>query len=165
MPPPESYRRHSAADGEHDGAAAALPPVAGDFVIRNGGEFFNRPIYGHRTIDFRVDAGDLPEFSLYLPGHGGNLKLGVIARPARLQVGAQADEVVARYRPGRMIYEIRDAPAGKGMLRAEVLTAARAPAAWSRSRAGCARRHAAGLGLRRRQRQEGPAQWRHRLRA
>jgi len=53
-------------------------PVGGEFVIRNGGEYFNRPIYGPNN-DFRVDAGDLPEFSLYLPGHGGNLKLGFIA--------------------------------------------------------------------------------------
>jgi hypothetical protein len=45
-------------------------PVDGDFVIRNGGDFFNRPLYGP-NINFYVDAGDLPEFSLFLPGHGG----------------------------------------------------------------------------------------------
>ena len=58
-------------------------PIAGDFVIRNGGEFFNRPLYAPcsttHSADFRVDASDVPEFSLYLPGHGGNLKLGFIA--------------------------------------------------------------------------------------
>ncbi len=102
-------------------------PVAGEFVIRNGGEFFNRPIYGVSTPtqpgDFRVDAGDLPEFSLYLPGHGGNLKLGFIAADgSKSKWGAGAEEVVARYRPGRMIYEIRDSLLGKGMLRAELLT-------------------------------------------
>src|ERR1035437_6371801 len=102
-------------------------PVAGEFVIRNGGEFFNRPIYAPcsptQAGDFRVDAGDLPEFSLYLPGHGGNLKLGIVgAEGARSKWAAEADGVVARYRPGRMIYEIRDRLLGKGMLRAEVLT-------------------------------------------
>ena len=102
-------------------------PVAGEFVIRNGKEFFNRPIYGVSTPtqsgDFRVDAGDLPEFSMYLPGHGGNLKLGIIGAAGwSSKWGADADEVVARYRPGRMIYEIRDGLLGKGMLRAEVLT-------------------------------------------
>ncbi len=54
-------------------------PVAGEFVIRNGKEFFNRPIYGvsrDAAGDFRVDAGDLPEFSLYLPGHGGKSEAG-----------------------------------------------------------------------------------------
>jgi hypothetical protein len=104
-------------------------PVGSEFVIRNGKEFFNRPIYGAstptQTGDFRVDAGDLPEFSLYLPGHGGNLKLGIIdAGDAASKWAATADEVVARYRPGRMIYEIRDALLGKGMLRAELLTSA-----------------------------------------
>jgi hypothetical protein len=102
-------------------------PVGGEFVIRNGKEFFNRPIYGvsspTQSGDFRVDAGDLPEFSMYLPGHGGNLKLGFIAAEgAGSKWGADADEVIARYRPGRMIYEIRDTLLGKGMLRAEVLT-------------------------------------------
>jgi hypothetical protein len=102
-------------------------PVGGEFMIRNGKEFFNRPIYGvsspTQAGDFRVDAGDLPEFSLYLPGHGGNLKLGILgAGAAGSKWVAEADEVVARYRPGRMIYEIRDGLLGKGMLRAEVLT-------------------------------------------
>src|ERR1019366_7619418 len=103
-------------------------PVAGEFVIRNGGEFFNRPIYAPcsptQAGDFRVDAGDLPEFSMYLPGHGGNLKLGIIGvEGVGSKWAAEANEVVARYRPGRMIYEIRDVVLGKGMLRAEVLTA------------------------------------------
>ena len=69
-------------------------PVEGDFVIRNGGEFFNRPLYG-LNIDFRVDAVDLPEFSLYLPGHGGNLKLGVSAATGSKWL-AQAAEVIVR---------------------------------------------------------------------
>ncbi len=99
-------------------------PVAGEFVIRNGGEFFNRPIYGPPdSAGFRVDAGDKPEFSLYLPGHGGNLKLGFISADGKgSKWGAQADEVVARYRPGRMIYEIRDALLGEGAIHVELLT-------------------------------------------
>ncbi len=104
-------------------------PIAGDFVIRNGGELFNRPLYAPcsttQTADFRVDASDLPEFSLYLPGHGGNLKLGFIAASgAASKWAAVADEVVARYRPGRMIYEIRDSLLGSGSIRAELITAA-----------------------------------------
>jgi hypothetical protein len=102
-------------------------PIAGEFVIRNGKEFFNRPIYGvsspTQAGDFRVDAGDLPEFSMYLPGHGGNLKLGIIGAGGKTSKWtAEAVEVVARYRPGRMIYEIRDSLLGKGTLHAEVLT-------------------------------------------
>jgi hypothetical protein len=102
-------------------------PEHGDFVIRNGGEYFNRPLYApcstEHSADFRVDASDVPEFSLYLPGHGGNLKLGFIAASGTASKwGAVADEVVARYRPGRMIYELRDSLLGTGMLRAELLT-------------------------------------------
>ncbi|MGP8259728.1 MAG: DUF4450 domain-containing protein, partial [Acidobacteriaceae bacterium] len=105
-------------------------PDHGEFVIRNGGEYFNRPLYAPcsttQPADFRVDAGDLPEFSLYLPGHGGNLKLGfrgIKNQTFASKWAAQADEVVARYRPGRMIYEIHDTLLGSGMLRAELLTA------------------------------------------
>jgi len=36
-------------------------PQGTDFVIENGKEFFNRPLYGTNTA-FRVDAGDRPEF-------------------------------------------------------------------------------------------------------
>ena len=81
-------------------------PDGPDFVIENGAEFFNRPLYGGNTA-FRVDAGDRPEFALYLPGRGGNLRLGF-----RTAAGAKwchdAATVVARYRPGEMLYEIRD---------------------------------------------------------
>src|ERR1017187_5971664 len=88
-------------------------PVDGDFVIRNGGEFFNRPLYGP-NINFRVDAGDLPEFSLYLPGHGGNLKLGLSAARGSKWL-AQAAEGISRYPPGRMIYEGSGPTAGAGL--------------------------------------------------
>jgi hypothetical protein len=107
----------------HTARPLRYEPVNGEFVIRNGAEFFNRPIYGPTdTAGFRVDAGDKPEFSLYLPGRGGNLKLGFIVGE-QSKWAADADEVVARYRPGRMIYEIRDGMLAKGMIRAEVLTA------------------------------------------
>jgi len=96
-------------------------PIDRDFVIENGGEFFNRPLYG-RNNDFRVDVGDRPEFSLYLPGHGGNLKLGFITS-AGARWAMDGDKVTARYRPGRMIYEIRDPLLSQGTMRLEVLTA------------------------------------------
>ena len=82
-------------------------PVERDFVITNGAEFFNRPLYGMNT-PFRVDAGDKPEFSLYLPGRGGNLRLGI-----KTELGVKwlndADQIVTRYRAGAMVYEIKDA--------------------------------------------------------
>ncbi|MEO6817698.1 MAG: DUF4450 domain-containing protein, partial [Edaphobacter sp.] len=95
-------------------------PDNGDFLITNGKEFFNRPLYGPNNA-FRVDAGDLPEFSLYLPGHGGNLRIG-IANGSSSKWAFQADTVTARYRPGRMIYEVRDSLLGDGSLELELLT-------------------------------------------
>ncbi len=95
-------------------------PVDRDFVIVNGGEFFNRPLYG-RNNDFRVDAGDRPEFSMYLPGHGGNLKFGIVSA-AGAKWAADCEQVVSRYRAGRMIYEFKDRLLGQGSLQMEVLS-------------------------------------------
>ncbi len=82
-------------------------PVGTDFVITNGAESFNRPLYGPNN-SFRVDAGDKPEFSLYLPGRGGNLRLG-LKTPLGVKWLNDADQIVARYRPGGMVYDIKDA--------------------------------------------------------
>ncbi|MEY4918685.1 MAG: hypothetical protein RL616_2598, partial [Verrucomicrobiota bacterium] len=82
-------------------------PVGTDFVITNGAEFFNRPLYGPNN-SFRVDAGDKPEFSLYLPGRGGNLRLG-LKTPLGVKWLNDADKIVAHYRPGAMVYDIKDA--------------------------------------------------------
>ncbi len=92
----------------------------GAFVIHNGKEFFNRPLYGP-NIPFRVDGGDLPEFSLYLPGHGGNLRLGFTTTGGSKWL-AQADRVVTRYIAGRLLYEVRDPLLGpNGVIHVEAL--------------------------------------------
>ena len=103
--------------------------VDGEFVIRNGKEFFNRPIYGvsspTQSGTFAWMRAICRSSRCIWRGHGGNLKLGIIgADGGTSKWGADADEVVARYRPGRMIYEIRDGLLGKGTLRVEVLTTA-----------------------------------------
>ena len=91
-------------------------PDGADFVIHNGAEFFNRPLYGGHTA-FRVDGGDRPEFSLYLPGRGGNLRLGIRTAAATFWLH-EANSVTSRYRPGEMHYEIADPRLGKhGRLR------------------------------------------------
>jgi hypothetical protein len=95
-------------------------PDHGDFVIDNGQEFFNRSLYGGHTA-FRVDGGDKPEFILYLPGRGGNLRLGI-----RTAEGAKwlkdAAHITTRYRPGELIYEVRDPAFGdKAVITVEVL--------------------------------------------
>jgi hypothetical protein len=81
-------------------------PEGADFVIDNGTEFFNRSLYGGNDA-FRVDGGDRPEFSLYLPGRGGNLRLGLRTAAGTLWLHDAAD-VAMRYRPGELLYEIAD---------------------------------------------------------
>ena len=81
-------------------------PEGSDFVGVNGPEFFNRPLYG-RTTAFRVDGGDRPEYVLYLPGRGGNLRLG-LRTPAGTRWLHAAESVTVRYRPGTLLHEISD---------------------------------------------------------
>ncbi len=106
---------------DNTGRPLRYRPDHGDFVVRNGKEFFNRPLYGPNNA-FRVDSGDLPEFSLYLPGHGGNLRLGITTADESKWL-FQASEIVTRYRPGRMLYECRDALLDQGTITLEVFTA------------------------------------------
>ena len=95
-------------------------PDGSDFVIENGTEFFNRSLYGGNTA-FRVDGGDKPEFVLYLPGRGGNLRLGL--RAGRdVKWLHEAAHIVTRYRPGELLYAIRDPLLGiQGNLSVEAL--------------------------------------------
>ncbi len=90
-------------------------PDGGDFVIVNGDEFFNRPLYGGSS-PFRVDGGDEPEFSFYLPGAGGNLRLG-LSTQSGMKWLHEAERIEARYSNGSMIYQITDPLLGKGALR------------------------------------------------
>lgn len=94
-------------------------PQDRDFVVTNGPEFFNRPLYGSNTA-FRADAGDKPEVSLYLPGRGGNLRLG-IRRGGQARWLHEAATIVARYRPGSMLYEITDPLLGQSRLRLVII--------------------------------------------
>ena len=97
-------------------------PEGTDFVITNGTHRFTRALYGTNTA-FRVEAGDLPEFALYLPGMGGNLKFGLLANGQSKWL-VKADNIVARYRPGGMLYDITDPLLGTGKLHLEVLAMA-----------------------------------------
>jgi hypothetical protein len=95
-------------------------PEGGDFVIEDGVEFFNRSLYGGNTA-FRVDGGDKPEFTLYLPGRGGNLRLGVGIGGKTLWL-KDARHIVTRYRPGELLYTITDPILGPdGSIALEVL--------------------------------------------
>jgi len=91
-----------------------------DFVIHNGVEYFNRPLYGGNTA-FRVDGGDKPEFSLYLPGRGGNLRLGLKTTGGTIWLN-EAASITSRYRPGELLYTLSDPLLGdKGRIELEVL--------------------------------------------
>lgn len=87
-------------------------PEGTDFVITNGNRLFTRAIYGTNTA-FRIEAGDRPEFALYLPGMGGTLKLG-LAADGQSKWLTDAQTITARYRPGAMLYTITDPLLGGG---------------------------------------------------
>lgn len=82
-------------------------PDGDAFVIENGTERFNRPLYGGNTA-FRVDGGDRPEFVLYLPGRGGNLRFAVRGRDGGIWWLHDARSITTRYRPGELDYRITD---------------------------------------------------------
>jgi len=98
---------------------ARYHPEGNDFVIENGDRRFTRALYGTNTA-FRVEAGDLPEFAMYMPGMGGNLRFGLInASQHKWLITAQ--KIKAIYRAGSMIYEIEDGLLGTGKLFITVL--------------------------------------------
>lgn len=112
----------SAVGGIHPNTAARIErplryrPVGEGFVIRNGAERFNRPLYGGNTA-FRVDGGDKPEFVLYLPGRGGNLRFALRTR-GEVRWLHEAANIDTGYRPGELFYAIRDPMLGEqGVLR------------------------------------------------
>lgn len=87
------------------GAARPLHyrPDGYSVVAHNGTARFNRALYGAHT-GFRVECSDYPEFGIYLPRMGGNL---------RIEYPYTTCE--ARYTPGRMDYALDG-----GRLRIEV---------------------------------------------
>jgi hypothetical protein len=78
-------------------------PENRDFVITNGAEFFNRPLYSGNA-PFRIDGGDRPEFSIYMAGRGGNLRLGIHTETSSRWLHSEPT-IVARYRAGSLIYD------------------------------------------------------------
>ncbi|MEZ0538161.1 DUF4450 domain-containing protein [Fibrella arboris] len=81
-------------------------PEGTDFVITNGNRLFTRALYGTNTA-FRIESGDRPEFALYMPGMGGNLRLGIVV-DGQSKWLTDAQTIIARYRPGARLYTISD---------------------------------------------------------
>lgn len=94
-------------------------PEGKDFVCVNPHLRFNRALYGTNTA-FRVEAGDLPEFALYMPGMGGNLRFALINKDKHKWL-IESTTIHTRYRPGSMIYTINDPLLEKGTLHITVL--------------------------------------------
>ncbi|MBF4494798.1 DUF4450 domain-containing protein [Flavobacterium sp. MR2016-29] len=94
-------------------------PDGNSFVLKNGTRKFNRALYGSNT-GFRVETGDLPEFAMYMPGMGGNLKLGLINGKESKWI-TEASKIDTRYVLGTMRYEIQDLILGNGKLFIDVV--------------------------------------------
>ncbi|MDN3669472.1 DUF4450 domain-containing protein [Echinicola jeungdonensis] len=94
-------------------------PDGKDFVIVNGDRKFNRALYGYHS-DFRTEAGDLPEFSFYLPGMGGNFRFG-IQKENNAKWLEDAVHIESRYQSGKMHYVIADPILGSGKIEITVM--------------------------------------------
>ncbi len=97
-------------------------PEGTDFVCVNPTRRFNRALYGTNTA-FRVEAGDLPEFAMYMPGMGGNFKFGIV-KGMESKWLTDAKNIKAVYRPGSMLYEIKDPLLGNGVIHISILALA-----------------------------------------
>ncbi len=97
-------------------------PEGKNFVCVNPTRRFNRALYGTNTA-FRVEMGDLPEFAMYLPGMGGNSKFGLI-NGNKSKWLTDIKNIKAVYRPGSMMYKIKDSMLGNGTLHLTILALA-----------------------------------------
>lgn len=73
-------------------ASLHYTPNGGSVMNINGTTKFNRGLYGAHT-GFRVDCSDFPEFGIYMPNMGGNIRFNL-----------PAGDCKATYTPGRMDY-------------------------------------------------------------
>lgn len=94
-------------------------PDGDGFLLKNGNRKFNRALYGSNTA-FRVETGDLPEFAMYMPGMGGNLKFG-LSNEKQSKWITETSSITTRYANGKMCYEIQDVILGKGKLKLEIV--------------------------------------------
>ena len=92
----------------------------GDFLLVNGKYRFNKALYGNNLAS-RVEAGDLPEFALYMPGMGGNLQFVIQAKGKNKRL-IDADYIETRLQSGRMNYRIKDISLGDGQITISVLS-------------------------------------------
>jgi len=94
-------------------------PSGDNFLCVHPYKKFNRAIYGTHTA-FRIEAGDLPEFALYMPGIGGNCKLGIIINNKSKWI-SDFDSIKTTYVPGSMEYQLKDKLLGTGQINLTIL--------------------------------------------
>lgn len=94
-------------------------PEGDSFVLKNGKRKFNRALYGTNS-GFRVEAGDLPEFAMYMPGMGGNFKLG-ITNGINSKWITEVSGIKTYYSKGIMFYTITDSLLEDGKLTIKVI--------------------------------------------
>lgn len=97
-------------------------PDHNDFVIVNGEKRFNRALYGTNT-GFRIEAGDLPEFGLYMTRLGGTLRLGLV-KGEQSKWLIDANIIETRYNNGAIHYRITDDLLENGQLKLHLLALA-----------------------------------------
>ncbi|PWK29199.1 uncharacterized protein DUF608 [Arcicella aurantiaca] len=88
------------------------------FRCENPKQKFNRALYGSNTA-FRVETGDFPEFAMYLPGMGGNCKIGLINEGKSKWI-SEAKNIETIYEDGAMFYQIKDDLLGSAILKLKV---------------------------------------------
>ncbi|MFI1773410.1 DUF4450 domain-containing protein [Thalassobellus citreus] len=94
-------------------------PEGENFILKKGSRKFNRALYGTNT-GFRVETGDLPEFAMYMTKMGGNFKLGIATKSTSKWI-TTCDSITTRYKPGTMLYEIRDPLLQNGVIKIQVV--------------------------------------------
>lgn len=97
-------------------------PQGNGFICVSPTRKFNRALYGTNTA-FRVEAGDLPEFALYMPGMGGNCKIGFIINNKSKWL-TECDSINTVYIPGSMEYMLKDKLLGNGQIQLTILALA-----------------------------------------
>ncbi|WP_335964844.1 DUF4450 domain-containing protein [Galbibacter sp. PAP.153] len=96
-------------------------PKGKSFELKNGHRKFNRALYGTHT-GFRVETGDLPEFAMYMPGMGGNFKLGISSLGKETSKWlTECDSIKTTYTPGIMSYQITDPLLKQGKIHLQVV--------------------------------------------
>lgn len=94
-------------------------PFGNSYKLNKGNKKFNRALYGTNT-GFRVEAGDLPEFALYMPGMGGNFQLGIVTETSSKWL-TTCSTIETYYKPGTMLYEVKDSLLQNGVIKLQVV--------------------------------------------